>query len=409
MLDQTFSSKSLLRLLNRGDPRKFGFGESKKDYLESLGRLSDAINTPSFTFSRFNSSKRPQGTLFTPTSVVDEFALRKINDNLKRSFHLSFSDRSKIVPQVITLLNEEVPYYVIKFDIKKFYENIDRKAVLERVFLENTVSFRTKQLLRKLFESPELSVTKGLPLGISVSATLAELYLEEFDIFCRRIPSVYYYVRYVDDILFFTYEEPKGIEEKIQKALPGTLQLNAKKCEIFSVDKKGNCTSLSGRKHLTFLGYDFHFRNSPHLAGSRLTVCISERKIKKIKTRIALSLFAFIKKPNYDLLKSRIAFLSSNFTLSNEKSSGELYSGIYYNYRFIDERSKSALADLDIFLCKALHSKTGSLGKKLSMRLNPLQRRELCQYSFVSGFESRILKRFSHPELREIKGIWSHA
>lgn len=407
MINQTFSHRSFLRLLKRGDPHRFNIGKTKTEYVDHLKKCANAVSKASFTFSPFNFSKRGQGDVFTPSCLNDEFALRKINDNIKRTYNIRSADRNKIISQVITLLREETSLFVVRLDIKKFYENVDRTALLDILSQDSRLSYQTRKLLLSAFASPQFARMKGLPLGLSISSTLSELYMMDFDAFCKGIGSAYYYVRYVDDILLFFHEEPRDIDALIESKLPGKLKLNRDKYDIFHIDNKGYCTSPN--KVLTYLGYDFVFRSLNEKSVPRVSVRIAQKKIKKIKTRIALSLFDYLRNGDYQLLKDRFTFLSSNYTLENEKATGKLYSGIYYNYRFIDNSAINALTELDIFLRKAVFSRKSSLGKRLSCQLTRARRNELCSQSFLSGYTQRIVRNFSHSDLNNIKRIWAHA
>lgn len=48
-----------------------------------------------------------------------------------------------------------------------------------------------------------LSFENGLPRGLSISSVMSELYMKYFDLRIRRLEGVYYYARFVDDIVVF--------------------------------------------------------------------------------------------------------------------------------------------------------------------------------------------------------------
>ena len=67
------------------------------------------------------------------------------------------------------------------------------------------MSNETKQLLEKIFN--KVQQPNGLPRGLNISATLAELYMKDFDHNIVTTDGVFYYSRFVDDIIIFSYKE----------------------------------------------------------------------------------------------------------------------------------------------------------------------------------------------------------
>ncbi|HBV4973744.1 TPA: hypothetical protein MDZ92_005595 [Klebsiella pneumoniae] len=71
----------------------------------------------------------------------------------------------------------------------------------------------------------------GLPRGISLSATLAELCLQEIDSFFLKEKDVFYYSRFVDDILIIHHGgeiTKQFITDYFSSHLPGNLTLHEK-------------------------------------------------------------------------------------------------------------------------------------------------------------------------------------
>ncbi|MCV5539895.1 hypothetical protein OFN30_31645, partial [Escherichia coli] len=87
---------------------------------------------------------------------------------------------------------------------------------------------------------------------------------------------------------------------------------------------------------------------------------ISEEKIKKIKRRIALAVKDYSNNSDAELLKKRIKYLTGNILVnSNSNKTDALYSGIYYNYQHITD--KTQLKELDIFKNRMLFSSKGEV------------------------------------------------
>lgn len=93
------------------------------------------------------------------------------------------------------LRNTEETAYCLKFDIKKFYPNINHdvlKALLRKKFKDNDLLW----LLDEIIDS-----APGLPIGNYLSQYLANFYLTYFDHWIKEQLGVKYYFRYADDIV----------------------------------------------------------------------------------------------------------------------------------------------------------------------------------------------------------------
>ena len=91
--------------------------------------------------------------------------------------------------------------YCLKFDIKKFYPNIDKgilKALLRTKFKDNDLLW----LLDLIIDSYPKET--GIPIGSYLSQFLANFYLSKFDHFLKENLRLKYVVRYMDDICIYS-------------------------------------------------------------------------------------------------------------------------------------------------------------------------------------------------------------
>ncbi|TYQ03525.1 UNVERIFIED_ORG: reverse transcriptase (RNA-dependent DNA polymerase) [Zoogloea ramigera] len=408
MIDQSYHAKALLRLTSRLDPKKYKLGRNRKEYLATFEKINEELIKDDFEFSQFTKSSRGRKPVYTPSTCKDEFALRKLNDNLARVYDVRQANRSEIIEQVICLMREIIPFFVIKLDIKSFYESIYRQELIASIKEDISLSYRSRQHLHLLLGTRKYFTQRGLPRGLGVSATLAELYMKSFDVKVRNLPGIYFYSRYVDDIIIFCYKTPDDIIGAATKALPPGLAFNHDKTAQFEFDKKGNCVSKHGVREFNYLGYNFNFDRVAIKNSSSVKVRIAPNKIDKLKNRIMLSIFRYLSDGNYLLLKDRLRFLSGNCQMKSDRDNGKLLSGIYYNYHLIDDGSVDDLKQLSTFLANAVYSKKGSFGIRLNARLSPTQKRELTKYCFKTGFTERIMCNFSPNRLKEIKQCWAY-
>ena len=393
--------------MTKRDPRRYNMGTCKDDYRAKLTNYSYQISDPSFNFGSFNRFSKGSRITYSHNSPVCDFALRKVNDNLIRIYSVNPNSRDTVVGQLKTVLQESMPLYIYKLDVESFYENINKKEAFEKIFESNIVSYHTKQILQKYLDSPDCKNSTGLLRGMDLSATISEIYMEEFDKNVLRMPAMYFYARYVDDIILITYKKIDGIVLGLTKILPKGLSFNASKTteEDLSEIPRNSSTVVK------YLGYSFSIFASKGDRHRYLIINISKNKINKIKTRIVNALIDFKVNRNIDLLEKRIQFLTGNFYILSRKNkkkieheNGGLKSGIYFNFKYLNNDNQ--LEDLDNFLNKSLLCKRGSLAK-FSRTLSNSDRKKILSYSFKSGFHCQRTHKFTDHDLKDICRCWN--
>lgn len=246
-------------------------------------------------------------------------------------------------------------------------------------------------LLQNLFSVSTIATCSGLPKGLGISAVLSELYMKYFDIEFKKIEGVYYYARFVDDIIVFCNSETsqqlswKYANVELEKL---GLQLNQEKSYSLDPRRLGNS--------FTYLGYHFQ------ITGNRLEVSIAPKKLNVIKTRITKTFVRYSKDHNFDLLKLRIKFLTGNFTLYNPHTLQPIKVGIYFNYKMAND--VSALKAIDLYYQRLLHCRIGRLGS--AMALSKSQVKELKKYSFYFGYNNHVNHHFTTDQMVKIANCW---
>lgn len=398
MLDQTFSARTLHRLCSVSEVIEFGLGGKTDEQICFFEEIASKINHDNFELSEFKCFKRNGKPVYKAKNKYDHFAIKKANENIKRIFGVSSSDRRLLVNQIKVLLEENSPFHIVKVDISSFFESVDKKELLDKCWDNPILSHLTKKIITNLLDDGQFKNKSGLPRGLSVSATLSELYLEDLDKHIREMEGIYYSARYVDDIVIFCIPTATETQEKVEEYITKMgLSINRGKTET-----KRNKTD----KYpiiIDYLGYQFC------KSENGVSVDIAPNKVKKIKTRIIKSFLSYLKDGSFYLLEKRLQFLTGNFSLdSKSKVEGEpLKTGIYYNYSEISPDA-SSLDQLDSFLIKLIYSKHNSLGKKIRSRLTPRQRRALRKYSFKTGFHKKITHKFSYLDVVLIRRCWTN-
>lgn len=402
MYSQSFSGKELYRLTTQAERGKF---KLEKDVF--IKTIDDEISLP-LSERTYSFNIKNVGGLFLNgysqatqkekiTYLCQDLILRKIYQNTKKIYNLKQADRNKIIQQLQILLVAKTDFWIIRLDIKSFYESLNREDILGKLYNQYRLSPLTVFLLRKLFETSSIKTSPGIPRGLSISSCLSELAMKYFDIEMKQFAGVYYYARFVDDIIIFCSTEKcqndvwNLIPEKL-KSLSLTLNAN-KSYKISSSDMRANA------KPLTYLGYCFCLRNR------KLYADIAPAKVNKIKTRIVRAFISVIKNGDIELLKDRIKYLTGNYLIKGKVTLLPVKAGIYYNYKRIDIESE-ALQELDKFYQNILHSYHGKFGLGLSAKLSEDKRNCLKKYSFKIGFLHHTYHHFTPERIHQIKMCW---
>lgn len=102
--------------------------------------------------------------------------------------------------------------FVLKCDIRKFFDSIDHK-VLFSLISRRVTDTNLFSLIYRIISSFETAPHKGLPLGNVTSQIFANIYLNELDQFVKHTLKAKYYIRYCDD--FVILENNRAVLEKL--------------------------------------------------------------------------------------------------------------------------------------------------------------------------------------------------
>ena len=102
--------------------------------------------------------------------------------------------------------NWKQPVFVLKCDIKKFFDCIDH-IILFELIKKKISDADTLWLIDKILKSFEKSPNVGLHLGNVTSQLFANVYLNELDQFIKHKLKIEYYFRYADDFILVSKNE----------------------------------------------------------------------------------------------------------------------------------------------------------------------------------------------------------
>ncbi|MDO9230979.1 MAG: reverse transcriptase/maturase family protein [bacterium] len=115
--------------------------------------------------------------------------------------------------------------WVLKCDIKKFFDSIDHE-ILSSLVRKKIKDEKLLILIEKIIQSYHKKPEKGIPLGNLTSQLFSNIYLNELDNFVKRELREKYYLRYADDFIILSSEKEQL--EKLVLIIDNFLQTNLK-------------------------------------------------------------------------------------------------------------------------------------------------------------------------------------
>ncbi|AWY43770.1 hypothetical protein DKY63_29170 [Pseudomonas putida] len=419
MFDQSFNQVSISRTLRKSD---FLTTPRLRNPTIKMQIIADALERARLGFEGYGfllTTKVKKKTIYRIKNFSDELILRKINKNIQRNTKLPNASRDSIVANIKNILSEGVSYRVYRLDVKSFYESFQVEDVISTISKISKLSPTTKKMVKDLLTHHKSSGGLGVPRGLALSATLSEVMMLQFDKDIRNQPGVFFYSRYVDDIIIISSgnEDESKFTNTVSKLLPKGLLLNDKKtiiCHATQDIKPFKHTSPAPNDVLTFefLGYQLTVREPIKTERSQFRdvhLDIAGSKVNKIKTRITRSMISYCKVRDFDLLETRLKFLTSNFSVLDADRERKRLAGIYYNYHRIDLEKSEALIKLDNYIRKAILSGYGTVFDDFFCKTTVAQRRRLLRFSFSRGFREKTFMYFSRNNLKLIQECWTYA
>ena len=298
---------------------------------EVLLEVEEKIDKKKYLISMITKSIKGKTAYTLDRSNIETFFLfKQIQKNIQHSFKVKQADRNEIISQVVNMLDNGFPKYIIRTDIESFYESIphdELKKVINRNYILSPLSKKVIYEILRQYQSIT-GLDKGIPRGIGISAYLAELYMRDFDNDIKSLKNVTYYARYVDDIIIIFTPNNKHdgsgylslIDEKITRY---GLARNTTKTK--QIDMRQNCPNFN----FDFLGYKINF--SPN----QLKVDISDNKEQRYKSKINLAIDNYNISSKYNernarkLLIKRLRYLTGNTRLLGVKK--DILIGVYFS------------------------------------------------------------------------------
>lgn len=383
--------------------------EKEEKLLEIFEKICNNVQNKSFKI-KLNQSIHGGKAVYSIDRIPEYyFTAKKLQNNFHQLYGIKQSNRYQIISQIKCLINDKFPKYIIRTDIKGFYESILNVKITNKLNEENLLSPFSKKIIKQLIREYEkmsgLGKGVGIPRGVGISAYLAEYYMRKIDKNIESLPFLSYYARYVDDIIIvFTPQYTNGYKDyfdEIEKIITKDtgLSLNLKKSKTQKIDL---IRREDKNYNLNYLGYQYCFANKPKRKDIEdVKIYLSSNKFNRYRTKIRLAFNEYNiqssrnPKRAFNQLRARIKYLTGNTRLVNNKCN--ILVGIYFSNSFLTEEGVEELKKLDTTLLWYINRNIK----------NKTLKNILYRYNFYSGYTEKKYYKFSSKQLEMINNIWS--
>lgn len=334
------------------------YQEEKEQALKAeLEELSNQANDHSFRFVLHNFIEEKKEYFFiNPADKVQYFAEKCMQRNIVKVFKVEMVNRHTTMASLKHLLNNNLPVYIIRTDVKSFYESIDQNRLFELISRNTLLSKKTTEMIAHIFHNYEqvkdknkVPYGKGVPRGIGISAPLSEIYMADIDKSIKGRKEVIFYTRYVDDIFIIMSNLGKcsNLHDYYQDIVNNfanyglTLQPEgSEKCKL--IDLYSHVSTGVRQVNVGYLGYTLYITKEPN-SKKQTIFGLSDKRKQRFKGRVdhIFERFAHVVKVNTRHarrdLKDGLNLVTGNIRLIKAKSGVKV--GFFYNNDLLDKDS----------------------------------------------------------------------
>lgn len=425
MIQSPYIEDALKQHFRVGDSGKWKVDVEKDIDKIAASAASKAIATPPALV--INSKLDKSGkTIYFAGDIETDLILRATFKRLCMQCGIKLPNREDIFNGIVEATSEASPFLVTKCDIKSFYESLNAEPIVRGLLVDTRTDTNLKAVLKQIYNAASIDRSVA-PRGLALSTVFAEIALRDFDRTIRKTSGVHRYFRYADDMIVFSLPDAEvipTIENELGKL---GLHLNDK-TETRSVAAIGKLKPANAPlpiSNYTYLGYHIAAHEKVSSYTSRqFDISISETKLKKRKTRIFLSLHAFMKDGDAGLLIDRLNYISTNQSIFKTRHTRgsrkqKIRTGIHYNYprcghypasqsgRVQKKHKAHELIELDVVLKNALQGPGSEFAATIAS-LPPATQEHLHAISFAQGFKKKLMKRYTRARVAQICKVWGH-
>lgn len=221
IFDEITSMNNLERAYKQAMKGKNKFNKEAMVYSQNethnLNKLQASLINGTYEFGSYNKFyvHEPKVRLIHAPQHQDKIIQHAINNVIKHIYQrcfiydsyacIDYKGTHKAVDRVSEFMRRGAwefgpGAFIIKLDIKKYFYTINR-SILKNILAKRIKCKQTLNLLYGIINSANQIDSVGLPLGNLLSQLFANIYMNEFDQFCKRKLGIKYFVRYADDVI----------------------------------------------------------------------------------------------------------------------------------------------------------------------------------------------------------------
>lgn len=368
-----------------------------KDYQLELKKVTEDKNEDSKI--KESNIKGPALYQVEPT-LGNLLLMRMLNRNLRSCYKVQPANRFTILHVLRDLLEERHDVILLRLDIKSFFESIPFDELLDKLKEDGILCPESFKLLEQIKKSytDKSNANVGIPRGVPCSSFLSEIYMRDVDSRIKSLPGVYYYARYVDDMIVLVY--PKDVASTPSDYYDKIYQIvHDKGLELHPKTEGGKTKLIDNRKSRNFsfsyLGYHIQVQDGD------VSFSLSDDKYKHYEEWLRQAFATFKKdlsgkkqqgRNSLTRLLHQLRMMTSNYPLAGSKHF--VMSGIFYKYPLLTNTSQ--LSALDGVLAEELGKLTvedipAKMGNFDDRKFSPKETldyitKRCSKYSFVKGF-----------------------
>lgn len=392
--------------------------ELKEKYGECIDRFVqlslDKLHDKDFQLNLKKVVCRGKDAFQVEPSLENMLFMGMLNRNLRSCYKVQPANRIPILRVLKSLLEENHDMIILRLDIKSFFESISFDDILTKFTDDGILCPESFKLLSQIKEAykKQTDANVGIPRGIPCSSFLAEIYMRDIDSRIKSMPGVYYYQRYVDDMIILICPENDHISPKQYFKLISNM-VSKYGLKLHALGEQGKTKLIDTRKSeylmFSYLGYSIRKSNG------NVHFSLSHDKYNHYEEWIHKSFKDFKyeikngRKGALTKLLHQLRLMTSNYHLTGNKH--QVISGIYFKYPFLTTTSSlKALDDLlqdelshltieDVPLCM------GHFANKQFSRQDTLEYivKRCSKYSFVKGYKEVRTSNISTANFRRYK------
>lgn len=340
-------------------------------------------------------------------NVINTIFMGLLNKDLRSCYKVVPANRIQILQSIKEVLSEKHPMFLLRLDVKSFFESISFEELLDKI--EDDSLLRQESLvLLSMIRTQYKAIGKnvyGIPRGVNCSPYLSEIFMRDIDTRIKNIPGVYFYQRYVDDMVVFIYPKLGESIYYYYHQIKNVIEKNG--LRLHSPKEKGKARLVDSSKYKTF---------SIRYLGYRIKKCeygiefsLSDDKYGKMESTLHKAFddfktdLHFRNKGALSRLLIKLRMLTSNYKLVGSKN--YVMSGIFYKYPLLTNTWQ--LEKLDSILTAEIASITPQLipekmGKFDNIKFSRKQtaeyiRKRCSKYSFLKGYQE-VKKTIFSPQ-----------